>query len=220
MLPTGCRALDVLLGGGLPAGIITQLYGPAGSGKSAICLQAAHTAARAGRRVAFVDTEGSFHLRRLEQICGPALKKVLQSTILLEAHSFAQQSAAIAKAAAARADLIIVDSLTSLYRVERTDDTAAAVNRELGRQLATLLAAARRQGIPVLVTNQVYTDIDTNSVEPVGGDVLRYATKVIAELRRAADGSRTAILRKHAFRKEGTTARFRIVERGLADAEG
>jgi len=32
-LPTGCKSLDNLLGGGIEAGVITQVYGPPGSGE-------------------------------------------------------------------------------------------------------------------------------------------------------------------------------------------
>ncbi|MFZ0222396.1 MAG: ATPase domain-containing protein, partial [Candidatus Nitrosopolaris sp.] len=36
-LPTGCKSLDNLLGGGIEAGVITQVYGPPGSGKTQLC---------------------------------------------------------------------------------------------------------------------------------------------------------------------------------------
>jgi DNA repair protein RadB len=40
-LPSGCESLDSLLGGGFESGIITQLYGEAGTGKTNIALQLA-----------------------------------------------------------------------------------------------------------------------------------------------------------------------------------
>ena len=36
-LPTGCKSLDNLLYGGIEAGVITQIYGPAGVGKTQLC---------------------------------------------------------------------------------------------------------------------------------------------------------------------------------------
>jgi len=40
-LPCGCNAIDLLLGGGFEAGIITQIYGESGTGKSNIAMQLA-----------------------------------------------------------------------------------------------------------------------------------------------------------------------------------
>ncbi|MDD4669377.1 MAG: ATPase domain-containing protein, partial [Candidatus Methanomethylophilus sp.] len=41
-IPTGCLALDNLLGGGIETGSVTLFYGEAGCGKSNICLQLAY----------------------------------------------------------------------------------------------------------------------------------------------------------------------------------
>jgi DNA repair protein RadB len=220
MMPIGCRSLDVLLGGGLPEKVITQFYGPAGSGKTNVCLQALNTAARLGKNVVFVDTEGSLSEKRLGQMAGERLDRVLERTVLYEPSDFSQQADVIRKIEEIPAALIIVDSVTALYRLELSEEKAQETNRELGKQLSLLLSYSRARGIPVLVTNQVWSDFDTNSVEPVGGDVLKYSSKVIAELQKADEGGRVAILRKHLFRKEGETARFRIVERGLIEDGG
>lgn len=221
MLPLGCRSLDGLLGGGLPEKIITQIYGPAGSGKTNICLQALCNAARANKKAIYIDTESGFSEKRLEQIAGGLKDKVLSITTLIEPQDFAGQEKAILSLRKERAGLVIVDSAVSLYRLELEDERASEVNRNLGRQLRALLDFAQDNNAVVLVTNQVYSDFKSDGgVEPVGGDVLKYSSKVIVELSKEGDGIRRALLRKHAFRREGESVLFKIVEKGLADCDG
>ena len=61
LFPTGTPVFDALLSG-YEGGVLTALYGPAGTGKTTICLLAAIAAIRAGKKVIFVDTENPFCL--------------------------------------------------------------------------------------------------------------------------------------------------------------
>lgn len=216
MVAVGCRGLDEMMGGGIQKKMLTQVYGPAGSGKTNIALQALVNAVKAGKKTVFIDTEGSFSNQRLEQIAGKDHKHVLENTILHEVTSFEEQDKAVR--GIKKADFIIVDSISALYRLERGDDNVKDLNRSLGRQMNYLLQHARKNDIPVLVTNQVYSDFDSGNVEPVGGDTVKYDSKVIIELQKNGDfGARKAILRKHLFKKEGEESEFLIVGAGVRD---
>jgi DNA repair protein RadB len=68
------------------------------------------------------------------------------------------------------------------------------VNSELARQMRTLAEIARKQGIPIIVTNQVYNW--NGSWRMVAGDILQYWSKCLIELTND-NGKRTAHLRKH-----------------------
>ena len=105
--------------------------------------------------------------------------------------------------------------MAALYRLELSQEKYQETNRELGRQLSSLLAIARKSNIPVLITNQVYTDINTGSTESVGGDILRYNSKVILELQKHGPGMRKARIKKHICKKEDDEALFTIVEKGI-----
>ena len=59
-LPTGSRILDNMLHGGYEKDIITTIYGPAGSGKTNLCLLCAMNTAREGKKVIYIDTENNF----------------------------------------------------------------------------------------------------------------------------------------------------------------
>jgi hypothetical protein len=59
-LSTGLSALDALLGGGLPRGQVSELYGPASSGRTAVAVSAAAQATRMGALAAWVDPADRF----------------------------------------------------------------------------------------------------------------------------------------------------------------
>ena len=65
----------------------------------------------------------------------------------------------------------------------------------------------------MLVTNQVYSNLDRGGIEPAGGDTMKYSSKAIVELSHASD--RYARLVKHPFMKEGQRANFKIVGKGV-----
>src|SRR4030043_105641 len=56
-IPTGCSALDAIMGGGLPLGRLTEIYGDPSSGKSLIAAQIAAVAQDSGMLVAYADSE-------------------------------------------------------------------------------------------------------------------------------------------------------------------
>jgi hypothetical protein len=59
-LPTQCAALDLLTGGGLPTGTLTQVFGAKALGKSILCFQAACATVAAGSTALVLDTEQSY----------------------------------------------------------------------------------------------------------------------------------------------------------------
>jgi len=206
------KDFDTLLGGGLQSRCITHIYGSPGSGKTNIALMATANAVKNGK-VIYIDSEGSFSVERLRQISGEKIDEVLKNLMLIEPVEFDEQKVAIKKlneiVPKSNASLVIVDSIAVFYRLEEDKDI-----RGLGRQLSQLLRIARRYDIPVLITNQVYTDIDTGRIVPVGGDVVRYWAKIIIELKKIED-FRIAILKKHKFLPENLKLEFRITDNGI-----
>ena len=104
-----------------------------------------------------------------------------------------------------------------LYRLElgKSEDVYE-VNRELGKQLSYLAEIARKKFIPVLVTNQVYSDFEEkDKVNIVGGDLLKYSSKCLIELQLTPSGNRRAILRKHRSIMAEKEIIFKIVQGGI-----
>ncbi len=217
----GTRALDELLGGGIEDGCITLLHGEAGSGKTNLCLQLARNVVRAGRKVIFIDTEG-VSMERLRQICGEDFELVAKNILFSEPYSFEEQESLIEKAVKiaeshAEVGLIVIDSITMHYRLTMKDEARRDERYSLTRQIARLLKVSRTRGIPVVVTSQVYTDIDTGRYMPLGGHMLSHNAKTIVRLEKVGPSARAAVLEKHRHREEGSRATFRITARGLED---
>ncbi len=217
----GCRALDDLLGGGVEEGCITLLHGEAGSGKTNFCLQLARNVVRAGHKVIYIDTEG-VSLDRLQQICGDDFDVVAKNILFSEPYSFEEQEKLIEKAVKLaegnpEVGLIVIDSITMHYRLTMRDETRRDERYGLTRQIAKLLRASRVRGIPVVVTSQVYTDIDTGMYMPLGGHMLSHNAKTIVRLERTGVSTRAAVLVKHRHLEEAARAAFRITAHGLED---
>ncbi len=200
---------------------ITQIYGEAASGKTNLCLIAAAKIAREGKKVIFIDTEGSFSAQRFKQIAGAEAPELLKNIIIAEPGDFDEQKIAINKLddllVQGGFGLIIVDSLVSLYRLEMTDEGAQVANKELSKQLSKLMNAAKKYDIPAVVTNQVYASLKDDRVLPVSRDVLKYWSKNVIQLTKSGQ-YRIATIVRHNFKPEGASIRFKITEGGIIEA--
>ncbi|HJN56731.1 MAG: DNA repair and recombination protein RadB [Candidatus Woesearchaeota archaeon] len=222
-LPTGSRILDVLLNGGYEQDIATTIYGPAGSGKTNLCILCAVNTVRLGKKVIYIDTESNFSVERLKQICSSInlnYKKIINSIVFLKPSTFEEQKNTFEKLKEMvnnNIGLIIIDTIAMLYRLEiGKNDDVYEVNRELGRQLAYLKEISAKKNIPILIVNQVYADFeDKDKVKLVGGDLLKYASKCLLELQITPSGNRRIIIRKHRSLKEEKEITFKIVEGGI-----
>ena len=221
--PSGSRILDAMLGGGYEKGIITTVYGPAGSGKTVLCMLCAINVARQGKKVIYIDTEEGFSVERLKQITSSTRTdhlKILNNIIFLRPMTFEEQKKCFEKlkeAVKEKVGLIVVDTIAMLYRLElgKSEDPQQ-INRELGRQIAYLTQIARIKNIPILIANQVYADFEEkDKINMVGGDILKYGSKGLIELQITPSGNRRAILRKHRSIAEEKEIVFRIVEGGI-----
>ncbi|MEM2956337.1 MAG: DNA repair and recombination protein RadB [Candidatus Pacearchaeota archaeon] len=238
-ISTGNKDFDDWLEGGYETDIITTLYGPAGSGKTNLCLLSAVEQAKKGMKVIFIDTEGSFSIERLKQL---ADESVMKNILLLKATKFYEQVQIFNKLLGKinkDIGLIIVDSMVMLYRLEvgiareeNEEEKVRILNMAMAKQLRILNEIARKKNIPVIITDQVYSDflnseriqemrekgIDINeekskNVKMVGGDLLKYWSKCIIELKR--DGNkRKAILKKHRSLPEKEFS-FQITAKGI-----
>jgi len=213
--------MDWLLEGGYEKDVLTCLYGAPGTGKTNFLLLAvANSEQLNGKKIIYIDTEGNFSLSRFKQVC-PEYQELLDRVIFLKPTTFEEQRKAFEKLRRLVTDkigVIILDSAAMLYRLELgKNKDVYNVNRELGLQLSYLTEIARKKNIPVVVTNQVYADLDAaeeGKTKMVGGDILRYASKCLIEVKKNPDGTRTAFLRKHRSLPE-KEVHFRITDVGV-----
>lgn len=223
-ISTGC-SIDELLGGGIERSTITQFYGPPGSGKTNISIKIAVQTALNGGKVVYIDTEGGLSIKRIKQIAGNKFDDIANKIFVFEPTTFQEQSYNLKKVQTLiesqneKIELLILDSAVALYRLE--DASNAAINRELGNNMAILSRLSRKYDVAVVITNQIYskyTKDGEETISAVGGTVLKYWSKVIIELEKGdIIGERCAILKRHKNKIEGLKTRFRIVETGLSN---
>jgi DNA repair protein RadB len=220
-ISSGIPCIDWLLEGGFEKGVITTIYGPAGSGKSNIALILAKEINKG--KIIFIDTEGSFSVSRFRQITDN-IKEDIKNIIVLNPTNFDEQKKAfkeINNLLNKDITAIIVDSIAMLYRLEiGKSKNIYEVNKQLGIQLGQLTEIARKNNIPILITNQVYSDFEQkDKVNIVGGDLLKYQSKCLIELQKTGDGLRKAIIRKHRSIEEGKEIFFKIVDSGIEEVK-
>lgn len=207
--------LDKLLDGGIEDDAITNIYGPPGSGKTNIVLSVALSCVESGKKVVYVDTEGSFSLERFFQMGGS--EKHLKSIKFLQVHSWDEQHRAVGeieKISDKSIGLIIVDSMVALYRLELDEKNFQQINKQLATQYSILSRITRTEKIPIIITNQVYSKGE--NIELTSRTIAKYWSKTLVELRKTEkENHRLAILRKHRSQPEGRSIEFAITKDGL-----
>ena len=208
-----CKSLDRLLGGGIESGIITEIHGEAGSGKTNLCLQASREFANNIKNVAYIDSEG-VSLERLNQICeNYDSNKILSKILFFNPLSFEQQEKMINDAIKLKdVGLIIVDTINLFYRINLEDDKEGAM-RSLSRQVLNLQIAAREKDLYVIIAEQVYTD-KNGDIKPFTNRDIEHMIKTIIRLEKKM-GKRQATIIKHRSRQEGKKESFNILSNGL-----
>jgi len=213
-ISSGSEIIDKLLDGGYDK-VVTIIYGPAASGKTTLAMLAAIQQAKQGKKSIFVDTENGFSVERLKQLSGENFEKVLHNTIIFSIKSFSEQQEKMEKIKLlvdnGKISLVIVDTIGSKYRVKLNEDAYKA-NKSMDMQLRTL-ADITRQGVPVILTEQVYDNLTNGQINLVGGNMLRNWSKCLIELEKD-NSKRKAIVRKHES-LTGKEVLFEIKEKGI-----
>lgn len=232
-ISAGSFDLNKWLYGGYEKDIITMIAGPPGSGKTNFSIMAACSQAKKGNKVIFIDTEGGFSVERVKQLADENSEDILKNILLLGPTSFEEQKKAferlLKELKSGHVSLIIVDGMAMLYRLElgdaaksKEDDKIKSVNREMAHQMRTLAEISRKNKIPVIITNQVYKEfLSEEDVKKgikaeqniVGGDLFKYWSKCIIELRNER-GKRKAVLLKHRSLPQKEMS-FEIKEKGI-----
>jgi len=220
-LKIGCSALDELLGGGVEAGAVTEFYGEGGAGKTNICLQLSRNCVQEGKKPIFIDTEG-VSFERLEQICGKDYSKINSEILFFSPYSLLDQEQMVNEAIkilenTKKIGLIVLDSGTVFYRMSLGSDDEQLHRQNLSRQIILLLANARKFDLPVVITNQVFQDIENDTISPIGGHILYHNAKAIIRLDKVTDNVRSATLIKHRSLAEGLHCEFKITNNGIED---
>jgi circadian clock protein KaiC len=225
-MSSGNPALDQLLGGGLQLGSSTLLIGPAGTGKSSVCLSFCVTAAARGERSAFFlfDETISMLKMRSRNLGMPVQPHVESGLITLRQIDPAELSPGEFAASVRRAvegtdengrpaKLIVIDSLNGYL-------LSMAEEKQLTSQLHELFKYTSQSGTLVLVTLSQSGMMGSMMSSPV--DTTYLADTVIlfrnfesfGHLRRAI-----SVIKKRSGAHELTLREFRMSSNGLSLSE-
>jgi len=201
---TGLEPLDSALGGGgLPPGMVTEVVGANGVGKSQLLYALAARAAVRGHKVLFVDTEGKFCAHRLFEVMQASVEKGGPSTAVSTAEH-ALLRVLVARAESLEALRTCLDALEAEVidkgvRLILVDSVAAPVKRAFGpgegraRQEALGAVGARLKWLadvfrlPVAVTNHSAGTFLKDAAEGAGDAAL--GTSAVDETAVAAMGA-------------------------------
>jgi DNA repair protein RadB len=187
---------------------ITIIYGPAASGKTTLALLASLELAKQKKRVLFIDTENGFSLDRMKQM-NPLHKELLDYIFLFKVNNFQEQNERIEEISKIinKFSLIVIDTIGNHYRNELKSDIEK-INRELLKQLRTLKHYSKDYNIPIIINNQVYTNVHKKEIDLVGGKLVRNFSNCLLELKK---DPRKIVMKK----PEQKEMYFKIIDAGI-----
>ena len=151
---------------------INLVYGEAATGKTTLAMQESLKEAKENKKIAFIDTENSFSIERIKQM-DYNYSELIKKIFLFNPKDFMEQHELIKKLS--KFDFIVVDTIGHFYRRDVKDNLYAS-NARLNKQLRIL----KELNCKVLVTNQVYYDVNKNRLRNIGENVLvKYVDNVI-----------------------------------------
>lgn len=218
-LNTGSPRIDGLLKDGVPRGDITHFFGENGSGKTTICLMTA-SKALGENQYCFFLTPKKFPIERFKQISEPEIGYI-DNLFVFESMSHRDQKEAIfgleknIEEVVGEVELVVVDDLTNYYSPGSVDEEERfKLKKELANQLIKLVGLSRRYSFCVLVTNQVYEDIESGEKKPRGGRLVTDISALNVELKKTRAKRGLATLREPGVGSVNSVA-YRIDRSGL-----
>jgi len=219
-------------------GLITEIFGESGTGKTQFCLtlavsvQLPKSLGGLDGRCMFIDTGKSFRPERIRSIAerfGLPPTTVLDNIIVARAHNTHQQTIIIEKVRVemrnVRISVLIVDSATHYYRTDYAGRAELPGRQQhMGMFLRQLQDLANDFGLLVVITNHVVAEVGkktsrkTSTSKPGGGSVVGSACQTRLSLREVGHGRRICRVYKSADMGDCESL-FEISEGGIKDEE-
>lgn len=190
-ISTGSRLLDKAIGGGIPQGAITEIFGPESQGKSSLCYSIMGQAQAKGLVVALVDAEQTFDEKWASNF-GVDSSKIWHTApdsgneALETVRRYIQSGVT---------GLIVVDSVTALVpqatlRGEIGDAQMGAKARMMSQALDIINPELSKNNVALIFTNQLRMKIGVTWGNPettTGGEALKYYASLRLSIRRRGD---------------------------------
>jgi len=167
MISTGLEKLDEFLSGGIPKGVIVDIFGGNGTGKTQLLLQLSINSIKNGGNVLFLDTTGGFRPERILEIQKQSSIEfdILEKITVSRITNTSEQIKSIKNLQKNDFSLIIVDNVTDLFSYEyQKDESIFEKNTLFTRYMHELSNFAMTNKIPIVVTNMI-RNIDGKEIE-------------------------------------------------------
>jgi len=160
IIPTGLQKLNKFLVGGIPQGIIVDIFGGNGTGKTQLLLQLSINSIKNGGRVLYFDTTGGFRPERILEIQKRSETNLdfLQQITVSRLTNTSEQIKSIQKLENNNFSLIVIDNITDLFSYEYTkNESIFEKNLLFMKYMHELSKFAITKKIPIIFTNMIRT---------------------------------------------------------------
>lgn len=188
-ISTGSLSLDIALGGGVPRGRVTEIYGPESAGKTTLALHVIAEAQKQRGIAAFVDAEHA-----LDPIYAKRIGVDTDNLLLSQPDSGEQALEITENLVRSNAvDIIVIDSVAALtpraeIEGDMGDSHMGLQARLMSQALRKLTAAISKSKVSVIFLNQIRMKIGVmfgNPETTPGGHALKFYASVRMEIRSA-----------------------------------
>jgi DNA repair protein RAD51 len=165
MISSQIGSLDKILSGGLQNGIITEISGLRGTGKTQLALQFAIESLSNNKKILFIDTTVEFRPERFLQIIQ---SRNLPSSLLENLHvsrvtNTQEQIDVLTNFTNEDFSLLIIDNIADLFSFEYSKkEHLIEKNINFGNYMIKLSKLTQLKNIPIIITNQIFSHDDTN----------------------------------------------------------
>lgn len=217
-LRTGVESVDALLGDGVPSGMLVEIYGAAGTGKTQLCMQLCTSSGGA----IYCVTAGAFPARRFAQIASEDVQRrtvveTVRDVKELEDWASWRLEWLLRKT---RAKIVVIDSIAALYRPAFARGSEIERAQSLTTTAAALKATTAKSGAALLCLNEVASRPGRQLIVPALGQSWARCCGTRLELTRTPGrlGTRRIRVKHSSFLPSGKEAYFSITAAGLSSA--
>jgi len=167
MISTGIKKLDNYLGGGIKGGIITDIFGASGTGKTQLTMQISINSLLNGNQVLFQDTTGQFRPERmLELIKIRNLETNLLDRVKVgRVTNSSEQIQLLSKIKDQDFSLVVIDNVSDLFSFEYgKEEQNLEKNVTFMQYMHELSLISIQKKLPIVVTN-IIRKIDDLEIE-------------------------------------------------------
>jgi recombination protein RecA len=217
VIPTGLPFVDKLTGiGGIPRGVITEIFGDESVGKSTLCMQIVASAQAQGLRCLWADVEWAYTPGYAELLGVDNSKLGIIQTRIAEDILDEVEAAADS----GEWDLIILDAVGGI--LPRADAEKTADQKTIGGQAGLISKFCRKvvpaikiHNVALIAINHSFVDIMSSAILTSGGKKLRYHKSLSIRLKK-----KMGVSVKQGDKKTGKVLVGEVKKNKLAGTEG